>query len=167
MSDIDYEENNKQPLLGDVNWEMFGICTFAMLIALLGLVNFQAAGEYYFGLVFFLCGEIIGLKIKNFGLIFLASHGITGLSLLTSSQLSGLITSPLMEDLPKSAYFVLAAILILFVAGVLTTVLYNLSDNLKKKKGAILIPLFIFFIAILIVVLCPRIYGFEVSGMFM
>ena len=106
--------------------------------------------------IFFIGGLLIGLFIEKFGLIFLFSHGMTGLGLMLGIELSGLLTSPFISDAPIYIYISLGIILLLIILGLITTILYNLSDALKDNEYFIFIPLILFGIALLIAVIISK-----------
>lgn len=160
------KNGRKRGILSDINIEVLGTCIFAILIALLGLLNIESIPMYIFGLVFFLAGHLVGMREKGLGLVFLFSHGVTGLCIMVASQIGELFSSPLIDDLPKDAYFYMIIALVLFVMALLMVILYNLSDNLKSIKGSILIPILLYAIAFLMVVFFPRIYGVGVLNIF-
>lgn len=137
------KQNNRfLDFLSEINWNIVSICLTAILVGLLGLVNPQAMGQYYFGFVFFAAGTAIGLFIKGFGIIFLFSHGVMGMSFMVSSILGGIVNSPKGSDLPASAYIYLVV-------------------------GAIaLIPMALYIIGFTMLVLFPKLYGIEVVNMF-
>ena len=150
----------KKSLLGDIDKELFFNSIISIVIGLLGFINigkFENSAMYFFGYVFFLSGYYVGTRTKGFGIIFLFSHGITGLAIMIGFTLSGILNSPLMSDNSTNLYnylFIAGAILV--IATVLA-ILYNLSDNLKPRKYFSLIPLCTYLLGIAMIVLFPNI----------
>lgn len=161
------KQNNRfLDFLSEINWNIVSICLTAILVGLLGLVNPQAMGQYYFGFVFFAAGTAIGLFIKGFGIIFLFSHGVLGMSFMVSSILGGIVNSPKGSDLPASAYIYLVVGAIALILAVISVIIYNLSDSLKLKRGITLVPTALYIIGFTMLVLFPKLYGIEVVNMF-
>lgn len=146
----------KKKILKRENRKIFFIAIYFIIIALIGLINYTSMPLYLGGLVFFIGGLLIGLFIEKFGLIFLFSHGMTGLGLMLGVELSGLLTSPFISDAPIYIYISLGIILLLIILGLITTILYNLSDALKDNEYFIFIPLILFGIALLIAVIISK-----------
>jgi hypothetical protein len=146
----------KKKILKRENRKIFLIAIYFIIIALIGLINYTSMPLYLGGLVFFIGGLLIGLFIEKFGLIFLFSHGMTGLGLMLGIELSGLLTSPFISDAPIYIYISLGIILLLIILGLITTILYNLSDALKDNEYFIFIPLILFGIALLIAVIISK-----------
>ena len=162
------EENDDKGFLGDVDPGILARCLFGIAIVLLGFVNPSNFLPYLGGCIFFIAGVMIGLGVKAFGLIFLFSHGITGLIVLCATTLSGgdieslfgLFNNPIMSDNPRYITIYLIAALLCAVFATISTILYNLSDELKRKKYSIYVPLVLYFLAILMVVIFPRIMDY-------
>jgi hypothetical protein len=148
----------------DLDKEKFIACIICILIALLGLINITASetvGQYYFGLVFFLAGFFIGAYVKGFGLIFLFSHGMTGLAMMVGFTITDILKSPLLKDgVNNNLYIYLGIALSIFVAATIATILRNLSNNFKEKQYSLLLPLVLYFIGILMICIFPKIYTF-------
>lgn len=150
---------SKYPILKDIDIDKLLTITFTILIALCGLINInlESIGLYYFGIIFFLVGYFIGLNIKGFGLIFLASHGLTGIGFMFYSVLNNVITSPIMTDNSTNLYIYLSIAIILLIVATLLTIVHNLSDYYKKINHSSVYPIAIYFIAFLMIQLFPHI----------
>ena len=146
----------KKKILNRENRKIFLIAIYFIVIAIIGLINYTSIPLYLGGFVFFVSGLLIGLYIEKFGLIFLFSHGMTGLGLMLGSELFGVITSPFISDAPIYIYILLGIILLLVILGLITAILYNLSDALKDNEYFVFIPLILFGIAILIAVIVSK-----------
>ena len=146
----------KKKILNRENRKIFLIAIYFIVIAIIGLINYTSIPLYLGGFVFFASGLLIGLFIEKFGLIFLFSHGMTGLGLMLGSELFGVITSPFISDAPIYIYILLGIILLLVILGLITAILYNLSDALKSNEYFVFIPLILFGIAILIAVIVSK-----------
>ena len=146
----------KKKILNRENRKIFLIAIYFIVIAIIGLINYTSIPLYLGGFVFFVSGLLIGLYIEKFGLIFLFSHGMTGLGLMLGSELFGVITSPFISDAPIYIYILLGIIFLLVILGLITAILYNLSDALKDNEYFVFIPLILFGIAILIAVIVSK-----------
>lgn len=120
--------------------------------------------------MFFAAGSLICLKEKGFGIIFMFSHGFTGLGIMMAGLIGGLISSPLMGDAPIYILIFLVIIALLILAAMVLIILYNLSDILKAKRNFIFIPLILFGTAILLALILSKMvtyrYGIQ-SSLFM
>ena len=74
------------------------ICGLTVL--LVGLISKELIPMYYFGLVFFIAGLCVGLFQQGFGLVFLFSHGGTGLGLMLVPRVMSVFDKPYMSDNP-------------------------------------------------------------------
>ena len=141
------------------------LLVFACFVLLFtGLLSLKTFSMYLFGFLFLMAGLFVGLKVKGFGIIFLFSHGMTGLAIMIMSllapdmeelSLSSLYKDPVLADYGNNLQIFLAILGILIFCGVIYVILYNLSDTLKKKKYSIFPPLIIFEIVLL---MCAFIY---------
>lgn len=137
--------------------------TFFILCALLGLVNvFNSnididVSLYYFGILFFLAGLFIGLNVKSFGLIFLFSHGMTGLGLMLIPIIKNLELKVYLTDSPTFLLIYLGIIIIAVILAIILTVLYNLNDRLKDNIKIYSLIFILYLVAITMVVILPKI----------
>ena len=133
--------------INDFDREQFLSCVLIIIVALLGLFNVSSYGVYFFGLVFFIAGHFVGLTQKGFGLIFLFSHSVTGMGMMYGALLYKMFESPILQDNAINLYISIGIIAVLAIIATLYTILYNLSDNLKKKEFSMQIPLIIYMVS--------------------
>lgn len=140
--------------------------TFVILCALLGLVNaFNSNIDidislYYFGILFFLAGLFIGLNVKSFGLIFLFSHGMTGLGLMLIPIIKNLELKVYLTDSPTFLLIYLGIIIIAVILAIILTVLYNLNDRLKDNIKIYSLIFILYLLSITMVVILPKILSY-------
>lgn len=149
--------NSKKDILEDINTDILCLCLLGITTAIFGLFNIEKFPIYIFGLVFFIAGLGVGATIEKFGLIFLFSHGVTGMSIMLGSQISSLLASPIMSDNPTKIYIYLGIVITLLLIATITMILYNLSHNLKKIKHFILVPIIIYVLAFFMSGMLPKI----------
>ena len=87
---------------------------------------------YFAGFIFFIAGHFIAMNVKGFGLIFLFSHSILGMSLMISPLVGLRLDSPIMTDLPLTAHYYLGVTLFMLVTATVYVIAFNLNDRLKK-----------------------------------
>lgn len=135
---------------------------FVILCILLGLVNINSnVGElgwitYYAALIFFLVGLGIGFNLKGFGLVFLFSHGGTGLGIMLIPIISSLKLKVYLSDNPTFLSIYLGIIIISVILAVVLSILYNLNDRLKDNLKAYTLILILYLVAITMVVILPK-----------
>ena len=140
----------------------FMFVTFVILCALLGLVNaFNSnidmdISRYYFGILFFLAGLFVGLSFKSFGLIFLFTHGGTGLGLMLIPIIKNLELKMYLTDNPTFLLIYLRIIIIAIILAIILTVLYNLNDRLKDNIKIYSLIFILYLLAITMVVILPK-----------
>lgn len=140
----------------------FMFVTFVILCALLGLVNaFNSNIDmdislYYFGILFFLAGLFVGLSFKSFGLIFLFTHGGTGLGLMLIPIIKDLELKVYLTDNPTFLLIYLRIIIIVIILAIILTVLYNLNDRLKDNIKIYSLIFILYLLAITMVVFLPK-----------
>ena len=136
---------------------------FAVCIFLISITNINYGSEqfmmYFFGTVFFLAGLFIGLNVPVFGIIFLFSHGGTGLGIMCFTKINKILQSPIMTDNPTNLQNLLVLGVGLIVIGIISTIFYNVSKKIRDKKYSLLIILAMFAIGIAIIQLLPMIYN--------
>ena len=136
---------------------------FAVCIFLISITNINYGSEqfmmYFFGTVFFLAGLCIGLNVPVFGIIFLFSHGGTGLGIMCFTKINKILQSPIMTDNPTNLQNLLVLGVGLIVIGIISTIFYNVSKKIRDKKYSLLIILAMFAIGIAIIQLLPMIYN--------
>lgn len=139
---------------------------FVIIVLAIGLVdilNNSFDGTYYFGAAFYLAGLFIGLNTKGVGLIFLLSHGGTGIGIMLVPTIINILKSPLMSDLANNNIMsILVIAFIAIVVAILMTVFYNLSDQFKNKNYSLPVILLLFMIGIVIIKIIPIIYNIHI-----
>ncbi len=151
-----------------------GIC---ILIACCGFLlnHFAGIPMYIGGLAFFLAGLFVGLNVPIFGLIFLFSHGATGLFLLLSSffvrigeesaDFLEIFHNPVFSDggIPNNLKLYIETTVALLIIAFVYTILHNLSPVLRNNKKHMIIILLLFFIVILLTGLAPRFFPYLIQ----
>ena len=143
---------------------------FVIIVLAIGLVdilNNSFDGTYYFGAIFYLAGLFIGLNIKGVGLIFLLSHGGTGIGIMLVPTIINILKSPLMSDLANNNIMsILVIAFIAIVLAILMTIFYNLSDQFKNKNYSLPVILLLYMIGIVIIKIIPIIYNIHIDNVF-
>ncbi len=150
-------------LFADKDKELVLSIFLMIIIAFLGLLtlnNIESLPIYFFGLAFFLAGINIGFSEKGFGLIFLFSHGGTGIAIMMGSLLYKALGSSLFTDGGRNLIIYLIISIVIVVIGFLMTVVYNLSDYVRNKKYMKSYILLIFIIGIAMAGIFPYIMKF-------
>lgn len=140
---------------------------FAVCIFLISITNIKYGTDqfmmYFFGTVFFLAGLFIGLNGPIFGIIFLFSHGGTGLGIMCFSKIKGILESPLMTDNPTNLKYLLVLGTGLILAGIISTIFYNVSKKIRDQKYSLPIILAMFVIGIAIIQILPLMFNINVA----
>ena len=152
--------NEKRHLLKEGDLDTFFLCILILLIILIGLFNIKEIGLYLFGVAFFVAGYFAGTKLKKFGLIFLFSHGVTGMCLMIGVLIKDVYNNPAFFDNAQNIYVYMGIGIILLLVALIMTILYNLSDVIQKERLSVVKPLALFFIVFLMCGLLPRIFDF-------
>ncbi|MBR1385591.1 MAG: hypothetical protein IJ568_02035 [Bacilli bacterium] len=148
------------------------IVVICVLIAMVSLIpaNGITVPIYLFGFVFFLAGLFVGLYVPFFGIIFLFSHGGTGLFLMLSSLLGSstenmsigidFANNPVFSDggIPSNIKLYFYFIIVIFVVAFIYTIIHNVSKKMKSDKKHVIIILTLYLIAILLVALSTKIF---------
>lgn len=152
----------------DVVWlYRVGFVIIVLATGLVSIFNNSFDGAYYFGAIFYLAGLFVGLSAKGVGLVFLLSHGGTGLGLMIGPTIKNIIESPLMSDLANNNIMNLLVIaFIAIVVAILMTVFYNLSEKFKSKSYSLPVILLLYLIGIVIIKVIPIIYNIHVENLF-
>ncbi len=160
---IEFPDTLKTQLI--MHSDMVTVVVVGILIMLTGLLNVSNYGMYFFGALFFFCGFFVGIYVKYFGLIFLFSHGMTGLFFMLSCfgknelGFTQLLNSPILRDNPPiTLKYYMGAIILLIFCGIVYTMAINIFDTIKNKRYSITIALSLFFGAILLTYLLNPIY---------
>ena len=156
-----YYEKKVKPNLDKV---ALGILILGFIV--LGLFSSELF-FYYFGLIFFLAGWFAGSAgPKVFGLIFLFSHGGTGLSFMVYSLCSNFFGNPRFTDSPNFMQYVIIVVVTIFIATacVFVSNLTNPFDTdslnkkmYSKKRWYQVMTLGLYFLALLLMVVFLRI----------
>ena len=149
----------KGGILANVDLEKIWLAIIFIMTALVGIFNIDTYGAYLFGFNFYIAGILIAMNVGRTGLIFLMSHGVSGICVMEGALLWNLFTNPIIKDLQFKYAIYLIWVVLLIVVGVMYAVLYNLSDNLKLKRNSTLVPFIVFFIAFYLSAILPRIIG--------
>lgn len=140
---------------------------FAVCIFLISITNIKYGSDqfmmYFFGTIFFLAGLFVGLNVPVFGIIFLFSHGVTGLGVMCASKIKSILESPLMTDSPTNLQYLLVLGVGLIVAGIISVIFYNVSYKIKEQKYSLLIILAIFAAGIAIIQVLPMIFNIPIE----
>lgn len=155
---------NLESLNSGVIKEIGGIkLAYILIIAILVLSGFINLGEntimHFAGLIFFLAGFFIGKGVPVFGLIFLFSHGCTGLGLMLGGVFSNDFYQGILSDMTRGVQIYFTIGIIAIVAAILMMVFYNLSETLRKNDKIPLISLGLFTLSVVMVNLLPYIYS--------
>lgn len=105
-----------------------------IFIALMAILNIKTNEMYIFGVIFFVGGLCIGLFIDVIGLIFLFSHGGTGLGFMIGPGLQKILTDPIISENPRNIYTYLCIALIILIITVLATFVHNISHTFRSNK---------------------------------
>ncbi len=132
------------------------LALYYITIALVGLFNIKGYPMYIFGLAFFAAGSMVGLTQKGSGIVFLFSHGISGLVMMMAGMLANLFSSPIMSDNPTNIYIYIGIMISLAVIATIISLLHNLSDSLKERTFFIFIPLILFAVVILMGIILSK-----------
>lgn len=126
--------NGKTKKLSDGNFWIVCIVSVCVVIFLLGLFNIKSIMLYLFGFVFFVAGMCISLQAEKVGILFVFSHGATGLAIMIGSLVSGIIKNPLFTDGGTSLYIYLVICGILLLGGFLFVAISSLLNDVNMKK---------------------------------
>lgn len=137
-----------------------------LLAGLMGLIDKSFDGTYYAGAIFFLSGIFITLNDDNFNLIFLFSHGFTGLCLMLYVTVYMILKSPALTDSANNITMYLIISIAMIITGFISTILYNLNYKVRDYKYSLPIILLLFLIGILMIKFLPTIYGIDISQSF-
>lgn len=152
-------KNSRKALISGI----FSVCIF-----LISIVNIKYGTDqfmmYFFGAIFFLAGLFVGLNVPVFGIIFLFSHGGTGLGIMCFSKIKGILESPLMTDNPTNLKYLLVLGTGLILAGIISTIFYNVSKKIRDQKYSLPIILAMFVIGIAIIQILPLMFNINVAS---
>ena len=165
-SEIDYNDNSNNNILDRLgiskNKDIFFLVLIYTLILIFGLIVFipyhiNNIAVFFFGFVFFVAGMQIGLgtETKGFGLIFVFSHGGTGLGCIYTSLLMDRFNPDILTDLSSNMKIYLIATISLTIISFLAMTIYNLSDIISWRKMSKVVILLLFALSIFLVGMLP------------
>ena len=165
-SEIDYNDNSNNNILDRLgiskNKDIFFLVLIYTLILIFGLIVFipyhiNNLAVFFFGFVFFVAGMQIGLgkETKGFGLIFVFSHGGTGLGCIYTSLLMDRFNPDILTDLSSNMKIYLIATISLTIISFLAMTIYNLSDIISWRKMSKVVILLLFALSIFLVGMLP------------
>lgn len=162
------QDKKKNKIIDDSNRDIFIMAFLIIFIALIGLINIYSYPMYLFGLAFFLAGFFVGFSEKYFGLIFLISHGCTGMALMIGCQIYSVMENPLMQDNPYNIWIYMGIGIFLIVVALLIVLFYNLSDYVRSffwvKNVVFGIMAIVFLMATLLPHIVNNLYSFQLFG---
>ena len=165
-SEIDYNDNSNNNILDRLgiskNKDIFFLVLIYTLILIFGLIVFipyhiNNLAVFFFGFIFFVAGMQIGLgkETKGFGLIFVFSHGGTGLGCIYTSLLMDRFNPDILTDLSSNMKIYLIATISLAIISFLAMTIYNLSDIISWRKMSKVVILLLFALSIFLVGMLP------------
>lgn len=89
---------------------------------------------FLFGSIFFFSGLFVSMQAKYFGLIFLFSHGVTGLGIMLGFMLLNDKSKLILSDVSSNKMSFLKYGEVIIIIGIILSIIYNLNDNWKKKE---------------------------------
>ncbi len=141
----------KEPVDLDKVDTVFAVIISVLMVPL-GFLSFQ--DTYFFGLIFFIAGVMVGIFVPYFGLIFLFSHGLTGLSLMLGENVKEIYNSPLVSDGANVQMYMYVAFG-LFIAGFATVILKNFIKPLKEFPYIKTVIMLLLFMGVLLIKAFP------------
>ena len=153
-----YNSPDGQPVMN--KYEIYRCITMLLFIAAIGLFNVKNIGMYFGGMVFFAAGLLIAFTTPAVGIIFLFSHGMTGLGLMTGALIGDILTSPIMQDNPQNIYIYFGICIMIALAGTLITIRKNLQLYPKGKAPSNPFIISFYMIYFILIAILPRILPF-------
>lgn len=151
----------------DIDIDVLSKVVFAVVLFIIGIVRTALFGFeedfvslYICGMIFFIAGFFIGCYVKGIGIVFLFSHGMTGLGIMVGASILSLESlNPILSDLPHNLeiYFIVTALVL--VVATITTIIHNLSDNFKANKMHIIYIMIMYAVGIGMLELFPLALG--------
>ena len=114
-------------------WILLIICV-SVFILLIGILNVKDIMLYIFGFIFFVAGMCISLIEEKGKIIFVFSHGGTGLGLMIGALVSSISKNPLFTDGGTSLYIYLGVCGLLLLGGFLFVAISCLFEEVDRKK---------------------------------
>ena len=157
LNEDEKNSESKQFKILDLDSEKTQIVLYIFSLVILAFMSlFHIGGEnpegieiYLFSMIFLIAGQTIGTFLPYFGIIFLFSHGGTGIGIMMSTFLGTIFNNPRMTDNPPKLLIIYIGISIfLIVIGFLITVLRNLSNYLKTKQFVVYLPILLYIVGV-------------------
>ena len=137
------------------------ICAlFSVLAALICSNSFGNA----VGVIFYLAGLMVGIFVPYFGIIFLCSHGGTGLYFICQDVYDIIKSNPVMEDLTFSMQNYLYGVMFVYAAAILLTLLHSFIPKMREVKYIKGIISVLYLLGLVLIRLIP--YKLGVSSIF-
>ena len=151
INNLEHEkkDNTLTKIAREVNWDILLVCVLGIMIASLGLFS-GGILLYLFGLVFFFAGVYMGLFVKGFGVLFLFSHGMTGLCFMEGSIIAKVIENPRFTDGYNMLYIYAGIVILIFAVATVITMIHNFSDTARKIKWFKVVPVALYFLGFLL-----------------
>lgn len=174
LRELGFMTKNSSSNSHEIDKQITIIVVLCILIALCCFFapNVGSMGMYIFGVIFFIAGLFTGLNVPGAGLIFLFSHGGTGLFIMIislfgmddSMGLEKIFNNPVFTDggIHGNILIYLIIMAIIFVVAIIYTILHNLSPKLKEDKKHIIRILLLFLIGILLLAIFPKIFPYVI-----
>lgn len=162
------ECNNFEALKPSVFKEVGGVkLGYIIIITILVFSGFINFGEntimHFFGLIFFLAGFFCSKGVPGFGLVFLFSHGCTGLGLMLGGIFSRDFYQGIITDITKGIQIYFTIGIIAIIAAIFMMLFYNLSSTFRKNEKIPVISLGLFTLPVIMINLLPYIYSYVVK----
>ena len=153
-----------------IDYEDYIIFIICILIFCLGFLVKSEFYAYLFGLIFFFTGIFAGLKERGIGLVFLVSHGLTGLmfmimhlfdvnSIKYISNKNELFLISNFE-VPTNTKIYLLLICVTFLIAIIYTVIYNLNKKINNDKNHIIRILVFYLAGLILCYLFPKLFTY-------
>lgn len=135
---------------------------FSISIELLGFLNNNSVPIFLYVTcsMFFLAGIFVGLFKKYTGILFLFLFGmIMGFGEMYFPIINDALNSPIMTDNPILMKLLIIILLVFIILGIIGTIFYNVSEEIKEKKYSLEIILLLYFIGLVLIELLPIIFN--------
>ncbi|MDD6272893.1 MAG: hypothetical protein PUA90_05275 [bacterium] len=135
---------------------------FSISIELLGFLNNNSVPIFLYVTcsMFFLAGIFVGLFKKYTGILFLFLFGmIMGFGEMYFPIINDALNSPIMTDNPILMKLLIIISLVFIILGIIGTIFYNVSEEIKEKKYSLEIILLLYFIGLVLIELLPIIFN--------
>lgn len=142
---------------------------FAAYILLVGITNIGYGMDYFmmyvFGTAFFLAGLFVGMYVPVFGIIFLFSHGCTGLGIMCLTKITQILSNPIMTDNPGNLKNLLILGSGLIIVGIVSVIIFNVSEKFRNSKYGMLLTLGTLGVGITIVQILPYMFNITLKAL--